>query len=151
MNNPPGASLETLVAELSLAVGQLLRRLRAESNPDGLTWSQTVALSRLEMEGPMTTADLARAESVKPQSMGATLAELEQEGLVKRHPHPTDGRQVLIALTAQGVEARRKRSAAKQKWLLAAMSELDRGERQTLMSAAALIGRLAEADSDPHS
>jgi DNA-binding MarR family transcriptional regulator len=135
-----------VVAELSLAVGQLLRRLRAESNPDELTWSQTVALARLEAAGPTTTADLARAESVKPQSMGATLAELEREGLVERHPHPTDGRQVLFALTGDGVEARRKRSAAKQTWLLAAMTRLDPAEQRTLMSAAALIKRLAEAD-----
>ena len=140
-------SPETAVTELSLAIGQVLRRLRAESNPDGLTWSQTVALSRLQKAGPMTTADLARAESVKPQSMGATLAELEREGLVKRHPHPTDGRQVLFALTAEGVEARRKRSAAKQKWLLAAIAKLDPAERQTLMSAVALIKRLGEGDS----
>ncbi len=94
----------------------------------------------------MTTADLARAESVKPQSMGATLAELEREGLVKRQPHQTDGRQVLFALTAEGIEARRKRSAAKQKWLLTAMAKLDPSEQQTLMSAVALIRRLGEAD-----
>ena len=145
----PGTSksLETAVTELSVAIGQLLRRLRAESNPDGLTWSQTVALSRLEKAGSMTTADLARAESVKPQSMGATLAELEREGLVERQPHPTDGRQVLFTLTDEGVEARRKRSAAKQKWLLTAMAKLDSGEQQTLISAAALIKSLAEADS----
>ncbi len=141
-NSPP---LETLVAELSLAVGQLLRRLRAETNPDELTWSQTVALARLE-GGPTTTADLARAESVKPQSMGATLAELEREGLVERRPHPSDGRQVLFALTRAGVEARRKRSAAKQQWLLAAVAKLDRREQQTLMSAVALLKRLAETN-----
>ncbi|HVB82996.1 MAG TPA: MarR family transcriptional regulator [Candidatus Binataceae bacterium] len=148
MNAPSGTSisLETTVAELSLAIGQLLRRLRAESNPDELTWSQTVALARLEKAGPMTTADLARAESVKPQSMGATLAELEREGLVERHPHPTDGRQILFALTEGGFEARRKRSAAKQKWLLAAMAKLNPGEQQTLVSAAALIKRLGESD-----
>jgi len=140
-------SLETVITELSLAIGQLLRRLRAESNADELTWSQTVALSRLEQAGSMTTADLARAESVKPQSMGATLAELEREGLIGRQPHPTDGRQVLFSLTDAGVEARRKRSAAKQKWLLAAMAKLDPGEQQTLISAAALIKRLGESDS----
>ena len=145
----PGTSksLETAVTELSVAIGQLLRRLRAESNPDGLTWSQTVALSRLERAGSMTTADLARAESVKPQSMGATLAELEREGLIGRQPHPTDGRQVLFSLTDAGVEARRKRSAAKQKWLLAAMARLDPAEQQTLMSAIALIKRLGDFDS----
>jgi DNA-binding MarR family transcriptional regulator len=149
MSAPSGTSisLETAVTELSLAIGQVLRRLRTESNPDGLTWSQTVALSRLKKAGTMTTTDLARAESVKPQSMGATLAELEREGLVKRHPHPTDGRQVLFALTAEGVEARRKRSAAKQKWLLAAIAKLDPAEQQTLMSAVALIKRLGEGDS----
>jgi DNA-binding MarR family transcriptional regulator len=148
MNAPSGTSisLETTVAELSLAIGQLLRRLRAESNPDELTWSQTATLARLEKAGPMTTADLARAESVKPQSMGATLAELEREFLVERRPHPTDGRQVLFALTDEGVDARRRRSAAKQKWLLAAMAKLDPGEQQTLISAAALIKRLGEAD-----
>jgi DNA-binding MarR family transcriptional regulator len=149
MSAPSGTSisLETVVTELSLAVGQILRRVRAESNPDELTWSQTVALARLDRTGAMTTADLARAESVKPQSMGATLAELEREGLVERRPHPTDGRQVLFALTDKGVEARRKRSALKQKWLLAAMAKLDPAERRTLMSAVALIKRLGEADS----
>jgi DNA-binding MarR family transcriptional regulator len=149
MSASPGTSmsLETAITELSLAIGQLLRRLRVESNPDALTWSQTAALSRLERGGAMTTADLARAEAVKPQSMGATLAELEREGLIERRPHPTDGRQVLFALTDEGVEARRKRSAAKQKWLLAALAKLDPGEQRTLMSAAALIKRLGEGDS----
>ncbi|WP_019936672.1 MarR family winged helix-turn-helix transcriptional regulator [Bordetella sp. FB-8] len=141
-------SLDATISELTLAIGQLLRRLRAESNPDGLTWSQTAALSRLEKAGPTTTADLARMESVKPQSMGATLAELEREGLIERQSHPTDGRQILFALTAEGVQARRKRSAAKQKWLLAAMAELDPGERQTLVSAAALIKRLSETEPE---
>jgi DNA-binding MarR family transcriptional regulator len=140
----PSISVETAITELSLAIGQLLRRLRAESNPDELTWSQTVALARLERAGSMTTADLARAESVKPQSMGATLAELEREGLVERRRHPTDGRQVLFALTSEGVGARRKHSAAKQKWLLTAVAELDPGEQRTLIAAAALIKRLAD-------
>lgn len=137
---------EAIVTELTLAVGQLLRRLRAETNPDGLTWSQTTTLARLERGGPTTTADLARAEAVKPQSMGATLAELEREGLVARHPHPTDGRQVLFALTDAGIEARRKRSAAKQKWLLAALGGLDADEQRLLVSAIPLIKRLSEAD-----
>ncbi|HEX7748725.1 MAG TPA: MarR family transcriptional regulator [Bordetella sp.] len=150
MTATPAASLslEATISELALAIGQFLRRLRTESNPDGLTWSQTMVLSRLEKAGPKTTADLARMESVKPQSMGATLAELEREGLVERRSHPTDGRQVLFALTDDGIQARRKRSAAKQKWLLAAMAELDSEQRRTLMSAAALIKRLSEAELD---
>jgi DNA-binding MarR family transcriptional regulator len=140
---PP--SLETAVADLLRATGQLLRRLRAESNPSELTWSQTAILARLDEEGSMTTADLARAESVKPQSMSAALAALEQEGLVQRQPHPTDGRQVLFALTDEGMEIRRHNRHLKQEWLSAAMAKLDRAEQQSLIAAAALIKRLSDS------
>jgi DNA-binding MarR family transcriptional regulator len=143
------AILETAVAELSLAIGKLVRRLRAEANPGELTLSQLTTLARLDKAGATTTADLARAEFVKPQSMGTTLADLEQAGLVQRRPHPTDGRQVLFALTAEGVEARRQRSIAKREWLLAAMAKLDPAEQQTLIAAATLIKRLAEAAPSP--
>jgi DNA-binding MarR family transcriptional regulator len=141
--DPPVAT-ETAVTELSLAIGQLVRRLRAEANPGELTWSQIATLARLDKVGWMTTADLARSEFVKPQSMGTTLGDLEQAGLVQRRPHPTDGRQVLFGLTVEGTEARRQRSIAKREWLLAAMAKLDPAEQQTLISAAALIKRLAE-------
>jgi len=137
--------LETAATELSLAIGQLARRLRIEVNPGELSWSQNAVLARLERAGAMTTADLARSELVKPQSMGTTLADLEQAGLVQRRPHPTDGRQVLFELTAEGVEARRQRNIAKREWLLAAMARLNPAEQQTLMTAAALIKRLAES------
>ena len=147
MNDVPDAAIspEPAVAELSLAIGQLVRRLRMEVNPGELSWSQLATLARLDKMGAMTTADLARAEFVKPQSMGTTLADLEQAGLVQRRPHPTDGRQVLFALTAEGMEARRQRNIAKREWLLTAMAKLDPAEQQTLMAAAALIKRLAES------
>jgi DNA-binding MarR family transcriptional regulator len=138
-------SLETAVAELLRATGQLLRRLRTESNPSELTWSQVAILARLDEIGWMTTADLARAESVKPQSMGATLAVLELDGLVQRRPHPTDGRQVLFALTEDGIAIRRRNSALKREWLSSAIAKLGPAEQKTLISAAALIKRLSES------
>jgi DNA-binding MarR family transcriptional regulator len=128
-----------------LATGHLLRRLRTEANPSELTWSEAATLARLDRVGWMTTAELARAEAVKPQSMGSTLADLEQEGLVQRRPHPTDGRQVLFALTAEGVEARRKRSIAKREWLLAAVAKLDPAEQKALIAASAVLRRLGES------
>jgi DNA-binding MarR family transcriptional regulator len=147
MSSAPDTLLspEPAVAELSLAIGQLVRRLRMEANPGELTWSQIATLARLDKAGAMTTADLARSEFVKPQSMGTTLADLEQAGLVQRRPHPSDGRQVLFALTAEGTEARRQRNIAKREWLSAAMARLDPAEQQTLLAAAALIKRLAES------
>ena len=134
-------NLEVAVTELLSVTGQLTRRLRAVSNTRELTWSQVAIMARLEEAGPSTTADLARAESVKPQSMGGTLAAMEGEGLVERQPHPTDGRQILYALTDEGREARRKVSLAKREWLLAAIAQLSREEQKTLLAAVDIIRR----------
>ena len=78
---------------------------------------------------------------VKPQSMGGTLAAMEEEGLVERQPHPTDGRQILFALTDEGREARTKVSLAKREWLLAAIAQLSRAEQKTLLAAVDIIRR----------
>lgn len=143
-DEPSSADLDTVVDDLLSAIGQLVRRLRADVNPDSLTLSQTAAMALLERVGSATIAELARAESVKPQSMGATLTMLEQEGLVGRRPHPTDGRQVLFSLTDKGVEARTARGAAKRVWLRDAVARLDPEERRGLAAAATLIRRLGE-------
>jgi DNA-binding MarR family transcriptional regulator len=140
-DTPPS---DATAAELMQSVGALVRRVRAEGGQEGLGWSQDAAMGRLARTGPMTTADLARAERVKPQSMGALLAELEQDGLVQRQPHPTDGRQILVSLTATGVEARRQRHAAKLAWLSTAIDRLHAEERRTLVTAVGLVRRLAE-------
>jgi DNA-binding MarR family transcriptional regulator len=136
---------ETHAAELMQAMGVLLRRVRGEAGSVGLGWSLAAVLGRLDRTGAMTTAELARAEMVKPQSMGSFLAELEQEGLVRRQPHPTDGRQILFSLTEAGVEARRQRQAAKLAWLTTAIERCDADERRTLVDAIALIQRLGES------
>lgn len=134
---------ESNAHELMQALGVLLRRVRGEgAGREGPSWSQAAAMARLDKAGPMTTAELARAERIKPQSMGALLAELEQDGLVRRQPHPTDGRQILFSLTAAGVQARRRRQAAKLAWLAAAIDRLDADEQRALVDAIALVKRL---------
>jgi DNA-binding MarR family transcriptional regulator len=135
---------EEAVAELLAAMSLLVRRLRAESRSGEVSWSQVAITGRLET-GPMTTADLARAEGMKPQSMGALLAQMEEEGFVRRKAHPTDGRQILFELTPAGVEGRYRRRLAKREWLLSAIAKLDRDEQKSLLAATDVIKRLAES------
>jgi DNA-binding MarR family transcriptional regulator len=141
----PDAPLESVIAELTPAIGQIVRRLRSVGNPDELSLSQSSALARLEQGGLMTTADLARAEAMKPQSMKSILASLEEEGCVERQAHPTDGRQILFALTPKGLEERRRRTAAKREWLIEALSQFDQTELQTLAAAIPLLRRLGNS------
>jgi DNA-binding MarR family transcriptional regulator len=135
---------EEAVAELLAAMSLLVRRLRAESRSGELSWSQVMIMARLDA-GAMTTADLARAEGMKPQSMGASLAAMEDEGLIRRKAHPTDGRQILFELTPAGVEGRYRRRLAKREWLLSAIAKLDRDEQKALFAATDVIKHIAES------
>src|SRR6266478_9213942 len=90
---------ELLANELREVASELTRRLRAESAGD-LSMSQTSVLARLHKVGPSTVADLARAEHVKPQSMGVTVGSLEEEGLVTRRIDPSDGRPMTTSFTS---------------------------------------------------
>jgi DNA-binding MarR family transcriptional regulator len=137
---------EKAANELALALGLLVRRLRsaAPSESHELSWTQKAVLVRLDTEGPATTAELARAEGVKPQSMGAALAVLEEMGIVERRPHPTDGRQMNIALTAKGASVRKDAGIAKRTWLAQAIATLDPADQKSLPAVTAVIKRLGE-------
>jgi DNA-binding MarR family transcriptional regulator len=76
--------------------------------------------------------------------MGATVATLEELGLVQRKPHPTDGRQMKIELTAKGMAVRNSAKAAKRTWLAQAIAQLSDEERETLFKAGEIIKRLAD-------
>jgi DNA-binding MarR family transcriptional regulator len=137
-------TLDAHIADLVHAIGLLVRRVRAAAAAHELSWSEAVVMGRLAQDGPATTADLARAEAVRPQSMGATIAALEERGLVERKPHPTDGRQMNIVLTAKGAAVRRSSKDAKLTWLAQAIAGLDEKDRETLFAAGEIIKRLVE-------
>jgi DNA-binding MarR family transcriptional regulator len=139
-----GKTIQQSVLDLMQAVGLLLRRTRSEAGAGELSMTESVVISRLDNDGPATTAALARAEGMKPQSMGTTINSLEEMGIVKRKPHATDGRQMLIELTSKGVQLRKKNREAKQMWLSQAIASLDADERDTLFKAADIIRKLAE-------
>ena len=132
--------------ELVLALGLLVRRLRSAVPSESLelSWAQMGVMRRLDQEGPATTAELARAEGVKPQSMGATVAALEEMGMVERRAHPTDGRQMNIALTRRGESMRKDARIAKRALMAQAIAKLDAKEQKKLPAITELIKRLAE-------
>jgi len=140
----PRKPFETSVTDLTQAIGLLVRRVRAAAASHDLSLTESAVMARLARDGPATTADLARAEGMKPQSMGTTIAALEEMGMVERKPHPSDGRQVNIELTVKGAAVRKSTKDAKRTWLAQAISQLDEQERETLFQAGEIIRRLAE-------
>lgn len=140
------------VLALSLATGlrdvfgHFKRQFRHKAAIGDLTVSQIAALSRLDRDGPATVTGLARAEGVRPQSMGATVAALEAIGLVGGAPDPDDGRQTIWSLTPACREWIRLGRAARTDWLFHAIQkQLTPAEQQQLADAIGLLKRIIES------
>ena len=145
---PASSPLHQLVDSLLRATALFLKRARAE-HPHELSIAQFQVMARLAQAGPMTTAELALLEAVKPQSMGATIVPLERDGLVAREPHPTDGRQMLLRLTRKGEDIRNHSKTATRQWLLGAIGRLSRDDQRALARGLEIIERLATNDPTP--
>ena len=147
MTNRSEDRAAALAAELRMLSGKLKRRLREQGSLGGdISWSQIAVLRRLEQDGPATVSTLARAEGMRPQSMGAITAALEAAGLVDGVPHPTDGRQTILNLTAACREKLAANRAARQDWLCRAIqTKLAPDEQEILAQSIALMQRLVES------
>lgn len=134
-----------LASALRISVMRLARRLRAERAETGLSLTQLSTLAALERHGPSTPGGLADLEKVQPPSMTRVLAGLEERGLVLRHPHPTDRRQVVVAATPAARALLRADRRRREEWLSRQLAQLTHEERDALRAVAPLLDRLAGA------
>lgn len=144
---PPSEDIRAfaLAGDLRTAVAALSRRLREQATSDDLTGAQKSVLRRLELDGPATGSALARAEAMRPQSMGAIVAALEAAGYVSCAPDPSDGRQTIVSLTERFKEWLGTARSTQRDWLFRAVqTQLSPAEQERLADAIGLLGRLIE-------
>jgi DNA-binding MarR family transcriptional regulator len=140
---PISTEAAQLARELRYLVGRLRRRIKEAADTLELTPSQWTVVSRLERDGPATASELAAAERVRPQSIAANVAALDERGWLVRTPDPADGRKQLLSLsdTARaGISGVRQ---AREEWLSRALQDnLTAEERATVAEALTLLARL---------
>ncbi|MFE3213885.1 MarR family winged helix-turn-helix transcriptional regulator [Streptomyces antimycoticus] len=137
------ASAVRAAHEIRVVIGRLRRRIKETYDNEELTPSQTSVLSRLSKEGPASASALAAAERVRPQSMAATLAALDERGLIQRRPDPDDGRRQLVSVSETGGAFLDDKRRAGEEWLTRALeSGYTEAERRTILEALALLDRL---------
>lgn len=140
------ASATRAAHDVRVGLSRLRRRFAELYDRRELTPSQTSLLSRLGKDGAATASELAAAERVRPQSVAATLAVLDERGLVERRPDPDDGRRQLVSLSGAGRAFFDDKRRAGEEWLGRAMQErFTEAERHTVIEAMALLERLTHA------
>src|SRR3954468_14421913 len=112
----PDTEIAALSSGLRMSVMRLARRLRNQRSAAlDVPLAQLTALATLDRSGPMSPGELAECEHVSAPTMTRALAALVEAGFVDRAPHPTDGRQQVVSVTAKAHELletdRRRRDA----------------------------------------
>ncbi|WP_432902670.1 MarR family winged helix-turn-helix transcriptional regulator [Micromonospora matsumotoense] len=134
-----------LAPQLRDAITRLNRRVRQARPVGDLTVTQLSALTSLRLAGALTPRELADVERVQPPTMTKIVAKLEERGLVQRTPHPTDGRQVILAATEGGRAVLDQFERVRDEWLASRLAALAEDERDTLRRAAEILQQLARA------
>ena len=139
-----------LATALRISVSRLARRLRVERAAPGLgepdlSETQLAALATLERHGAMTPGELAAHEKVQPPSMTRVISVLVESQLVRREPHSSDRRQVMLTATEAGRDLVLKARQRREAWLAQRLNELSPAERTTLRAAAPILEKLSQA------
>ncbi|MDI5968193.1 MarR family transcriptional regulator [Streptomyces sp. SL13] len=143
--DPPSGDAATLASGLRLAVSRITRRLRQTHAVGDVSLSGVSVLARLGGDGPDSPGSLAELEHVRPQAMAATLAALEERGLVRRGQDAADGRRAVITITEEGRKVLvERRSESVQRLTDVLGGEFTPAERDVLASVLPLLHRLAE-------
>ena len=120
----------------------LLRRVAREDAAVGVSPARLSALSVLVFAGPKTVSELAAMERVKVPTMSRLVAAMEGEGLVRRDPHGTDARAVVLSATAKGRRVLDRGRELRLSLLERLLSSASARELATVREAAEIVDRL---------
>jgi DNA-binding MarR family transcriptional regulator len=137
---------QVLAEALRPALLRLSRRLRQETQQDGLSYQDAMLLGRIRTTPGQGVCELADAEQISRPTMSGHIKRLEAAGLVTRTEDVEDGRRSGLALTPVGVRKLDALRRRRNDWLAARLAQLSPEERERLAAAAAPLLRLASVD-----
>jgi DNA-binding MarR family transcriptional regulator len=91
-----------LFLEVPVASRYVVRILEHRLAPTGIPPYQLGLLTHIRHAQPVTPTEISAASGVSPTTLRDNIQRLVDGGLVRRIPHPTDGRSYHLELTARG-------------------------------------------------
>jgi DNA-binding MarR family transcriptional regulator len=142
-------SIDALAGRIRVVIRLMKRRAQAVSGIDAPTQTETLVLGWLDERGAMTLSALSAAQHVRPQTMGPVLDALEKRAWIRRSPHATDRRQVLVSLTPAGRKALAKGRRLRHAWLVQELARLPARDRRVLASSLTIFERFLNPNELP--
>jgi DNA-binding MarR family transcriptional regulator len=125
----------------------LLRRVRkVDEDAMRISLARASALSVLVFAGPKSLSELADAEQVTPPTMSKLVAAMEEEGLVRRRPHSTDGRSVRLEATAKGRRILERGRGRRLDLLESLLADASPHDVEVVRDAAKIVERALRSD-----
>lgn len=106
----PSDAASSLSREVWLLMSDLVvdhERRRQVADAVGISFARARAVRRLARQ-PMSMSELAAALGIDPPNATVIVDDLQEQGLVRRRPHPTDRRAKLVEATRKGKQLARR-------------------------------------------
>lgn len=132
-----------MAGRLHSAAIRLLRTLRREDDGSGLSAPRLSALSVVVFTGPLSLAELAAAEQVRPPTMSRIVDALVDKGLLSREVDPGNRRSVRIAATDAGTRLLEEGRERRVRALVERLRGLTDYERRALARGAEILERVS--------
>src|ERR687893_593386 len=144
VNSEPVAqgSALRLVDEFATFGPCYMKWVRSRLGDCGVTYARMRLLGTLHCNGPQIMSDISDELGVTRRNVTALVDALEEEGLVRRMPHPNDRRATIIEMTGQGAETMDKMYDEHRAEVAGLFRDLSEEDRREL---ARILGSLRES------
>lgn len=114
---------------------QLVRELRREVHPLGITGGQVSLLVQIKRRPEIGVRDLAALERVSPAAMSGAVDRLERAGLIQRRTNAADRRRQGLTVSAAGERVLRAVKRRRTAWLASKLERLSPEELEAVDAA----------------
>jgi len=133
-----------LVTRLRAVIGKLARQLNDTSTDEDLTPTQYSVLGLVRGRGPLGLADLAGLEGLNPTMLSRVVRALDEKGLIRRLPDPSDLRAARVEVTPAGASVHERIREHRTQVLTACLEQLPPATAAALLSSVPAMEALAE-------
>jgi DNA-binding MarR family transcriptional regulator len=123
---------------------QLVRELRREVHPLGITGGQVSLLVQIKRKPEIGVRDLAALERVSPAAISGAVDRLERAGLIQRRADKTDRRRQGLTVSPAGDRVLRAVKRRRTAWLASKLENLSPEELEAVDAAVEPLAFLLE-------